>query len=106
MSKRKNGTNPETTTPLDILKAAAGDADDFNITWDGLRHDTLARLACAVSNAGGLLTLGKSSDGSGLYCSIRFGAEKRAYTIITSEQFDVVADTIIDACKKAVRPMK
>jgi len=80
------------------------DANHHHFDWNGLADHTVAELARWVARGGGLLSMGGTSDGAGIYVSIRYGDSSKGFTFDTPDQFDQWARRVTDAWKLRSAP--
>jgi hypothetical protein len=97
---KQNDNTQQGPSPLDLLESPDGDDSGSDVNWADVESGLLARLIDAVSRSGGIATLGLARGDSGLYCSVRFGDNKRAWVCPTAESFGVVATSVIGACAR------
>lgn len=100
MKGTTNAKTPANPSPLDLLQGVDGVDSGPDCNWSDVESGVLARFVDAVARAGGISTLGLARGDSGLYCSVRFGDDKRAWVCPTAESFGVVATSVIGACAK------
>lgn len=85
--------------PEEVLKALGGLPNGKHLTWNSFNPDTILKLVCALSDIGGTVTMGASSNSSGLYLALRRGDWGQSYNVPSVEYFEELAKRSIDGCK-------